>query len=116
MIAMVEEAIAGRVSVSVTAGNALLSTSNGATDQHRPAILIITGTPGTTRTVTFPDVKKLTWVVNNSDSPATLTGGAGTTVLVQNGETVLVTSDGATNITPLVNDLQRRKALPPVTL
>lgn len=116
VITMLEEAIAGSVSVSLTAGNALLSTANGATDQHRPALLTLTGTPGTTRTVTFPDVKKLTWVFNNSDSPATLTAGAGTSVLVQSGEKVLAHSDGATNMAALMTDLQRRKSMPPVTL
>lgn len=115
-IAMIEEAIVGRVSVSLTAGNVTLSTNDGATDESRPAILILTGTPGAARTVTLPDVKKLTWVVNNADTAATLTAGAGTTVLVQSGETVLVTSDGATNVTSLISDLQRRKALAPVTL
>ena len=116
MIAMVEEAIVGQVSVSLTAGNVTLSAANGATDQHRPALLILTGTPGTTRTVTFADVKKLTWVVNNSDSAATLAAGAGTSVLIQSGEKFLVYSDAATNMAALMTDLQRRKAMPPATL
>lgn len=116
MIAMVDEAVAGQVSVSVTAGNVILTMNNGTTDQHRPALLILTGMPGTTRTVTFPDVKKLTWVFNNSNSPATLTAGAGMSVLVQSGEKMLVYSDGATNMAALATELQRRKSMPPVTL
>jgi len=116
MTAMVDEAVAGVVSVSVTAGNVTLSTNNGAADQHRPALLILTGTPGATRTITFPDVEKITRVFNNSDSAATLTAGAGTTVTVPAGEYLTVYSDGATNIAAFRTSLARRKAMPPVTL
>lgn len=115
-IAMADEAIAGVASVSLTAGNVTLSTNDGAADEARNALIVLTGTPGATRTVTFPDVEKLTWVYNNSDSAATLTAGAGTSVLVQSGEKVLVYSDGATNMVALATDLQRRKSMPPVTL
>lgn len=95
---MIEEAIAGQVSVSVTAGNVVLTTANNATDQSRPALLILTGTPGVTRTVTMPDVKKLTWVFNNSNASVILTSGAGTTVTLLAGEKQEVYSDGATNV------------------
>lgn len=98
VIKMIEDAIAGQNSISVTAGNVTLSTNSGLEDEHRQALIIITGTPGTSRTVTFPDVEKLTWVYNNSDSTVTLTAGAGTTVALDNGVKALVYSDGATNM------------------
>jgi hypothetical protein len=99
-LAMLDEAIAGQVSVSVTAGDVTLSTANNATDQSRPTLLILTGTPGTTRNVTFPDVKKVTHVFNNTSdgSSVVVKSGAGTTVTVYSGEKVTVYSDGATNV------------------
>src|SRR5689334_14373452 len=67
-IAMIDEAIGGLVSVSLTAGNVTLSTNNGTADEARNPVILLTGTPGTTRTVTFPDVEDNHWIVNNSDS------------------------------------------------
>lgn len=99
--AMLDEAVAGQVSVSVTAGNVSLSTANNATDQSRPALLILTGTPGVPRTVTMPDVKKIQWVFNNSDSTVTLTAGVGTTVALLAGEKEAIYTDGATNVATL---------------
>lgn len=118
VIKMIEDAIAGIVSVSLTAGNVTLSTANGTTDEARNQLILLTGSPGTTRTVTFPDVEKLTWVANNTSdgSAATLTSGAGTTVSIKSGEKLLVYSDGATNMVALSNDLARRRSMPPVTL
>src|SRR5215471_1381318 len=91
-LAMLDEAIAGIVSVSVTAGNVTLSTANNADDQARNALIILTGTPGTTRTVTFPDVEKLTWVFNNCSDGSSIScmAGAGTTVTVQAGRKFLI--------------------------
>lgn len=117
-ISMIEEAIAGIVSISLTAGNVTLSTANGTTDEARQRLIILTGTPAATRTVTFPNVEKVTWIFNNTSdgSAATLTAGAGTTVTVQSGEMLLVYSDGATNMAALHSALKRRKAMSPVTL
>src|SRR5262245_33660523 len=99
VISMIEEAVAGIVSVSVTAGNVTLSTADGATDQARNARLMLTGTPGATRTVTFPNVEKLTWVINavGDSSAVTCTAGAGTSVSIPAGSCALVYTDGATN-------------------
>src|SRR5262245_54861245 len=102
-IEMIDEAIFGVVSVSVTAGNVTLTTNNGTADEARNPVIIITGTPGVTRTVTFPNVEGRHWVVNNSDSTLTLTAGAGTTVSVLTGFTACVYSDGATNMAALIN-------------
>src|SRR5215472_5871445 len=91
-LAMLDEAIAGQVSVSVTASDVTLTTANNATDQSRPALLILTGAPGVTRNVTMPDVKKLTHVFNNTSdgSAVVVKAGAGTSVTVQSGEKVTV--------------------------
>lgn len=98
---MIDEAVGGQVSVSVTSADVTLTTNNGTTDQSRPAVLILTGSPGTTRTVTFPDVKQVRTVINNSDSTCTLKSGAGTTFSLPAGETVEIYTDGATNLARL---------------
>jgi hypothetical protein len=98
MIDMVDEAVAGVVSVSLTAGNVTLSTNNGTADEARNPVIILTGTPGTTRTVTFPNVEGVHDIFNNSDSSATLGAGGGSTVSVRAGEKVRIYTDGATNV------------------
>lgn len=100
---MFDEAIAGVVEVSVTASNVTLTANNGTADQARNPVILLTGTPGTTRTVAFPDVEGWHWVVNNSDSAATLSAGAGSTVSALAGFTVCVYSDGLTNMVALFN-------------
>lgn len=101
-VAMLDEAIAGVAVVSVTTGNVTLSTANNATDESRPGILFVTGTPGVTRTVTFANVKKTTWVVNQSDSAITIGAGGGATVSVPAGAKAAIRTDGATNASSLV--------------
>lgn len=95
--AMLDQSIAGSVSISVTGGNVTLTTANNASDQARNAILIFTGTPGVTRTVTMPNVSKLTWIVNQSNASLTVSAGAGTSVSIAASGITLVYTDGATN-------------------
>lgn len=104
VIAMIDEAIAGIHSEAVTAGNVTLSTNFGESDGARNAMIILTGSPGTTRTVTFPDVEKLTWILNNTSdgSSVVLTAGAGTSVTLKSGYFALVRSDGATNMVRII--------------
>lgn len=102
-LAMLDQGISGIVSISVTAGNVTLTTANNADDQARNALIIFTGAPGTTRTVTMPDVEKLTWVFNNTSdgSSITFTSGAGTTVSIPSGAKAQLYTDGATNVVSL---------------
>jgi len=99
---MLDQAVAGIVSISVTAGNVTLSTANNTDDDARNALIIFTGTPGATRTVTMPNVEKLTWVVNNSDSTVTLTAGAAATVAVKSGAIDCVYCDGINGVASLL--------------
>jgi hypothetical protein len=104
-LARLDQAIAGRDSISVAAGNVTLTTANNADDQARNALLFLTGNPGTTRTVTFPDAEKLTWVFNNTGDGSSIicSAGAGSTVTVLSGFAALISTDGATNAAALVN-------------
>lgn len=96
--AMIDQAIAGSTNISVTAGDHVLTTANNATDEARNAALSFSGTPGTTRTVTFPNLSKLTMVINASDSSIILTAGAGLTASLLPGQVAIVLCDGATNL------------------
>jgi len=73
---LVEDAIASASTQSVTAGDWTLTTDGGgAANQARSAILIATGTPGTTRNIYAPKQDKVYVVINNSDSSVVLKGG-----------------------------------------
>jgi len=81
---LIEQAISGVVTVDVTLSNVTLSVLNGATDQSRQMIIVATGTPGVTRTITAPAVGKVYIVYNNSDAALSFiaSGGTGVTLIV----------------------------------
>jgi len=83
---LLDSAVAGAATISLTAGNVTLTSTNGAADQARMAILILTGTPGTTRNVVAPSKSKTYIVVNQSDSSAVVKGSATTGVTVRSGQ------------------------------
>lgn len=63
---LIEDSIAGSVSQSVTSADwTLTTTAGGVSNQARLAILIATGTPGTTRYIYAPQLSKMYVVVNN---------------------------------------------------
>jgi len=92
---LVEDAIANAVSISVAAGNVTLSDNDGSTDQSRMAILLITGSPGTTRNIVAPSRSKWYIVRNGSDSSVVVKGSATTGVTIAAGKTALVFWNGS---------------------
>jgi hypothetical protein len=111
---LIEDAIAGRASVSVTSANQALTASNGSADEARCAAVDLSigawGSPANF-SVYVPPVTKL-YVVRNTDSTYTATvycstvlgntTQAGTGVAVPPGKSVLLRSDG-TNIIEQLN-------------
>lgn len=94
-IQLLETAIAGRITVDVTAADVVLTTVNGATDQARNAMLAITGNPGVARNVTVPSTSKI-YMVSNETSPAfdvTIKTSAGSGVVVEGGQIVFIYVD-----------------------
>ena len=93
---LIEEAIAGVATITMTDANYTLSEANGATDESRQAVLVLTGTLSAGRDVIAPAEQKV-YIVKNST-----TGGYATTIktsggsgyAVANGKTVLVYCDG----------------------
>jgi hypothetical protein len=102
---LIEDAIAGQASVSVTSADQALTAQNGAADQARCAALSLTTTTGANFAVYVPPVTKLYVVTNPSGYTATVyastvlgnTTAAGAGVAIPTGKSVLLRSDG-TNI------------------
>jgi hypothetical protein len=84
--ALLDSAIAGTATISVTAGDVTLTSVDGAADQARMAILVATGTPGVARNIIAPAQSKSYIVVNQSDSSVILKGSATTGVAVRAGQ------------------------------
>jgi hypothetical protein len=83
--ALVEQAVAGAATIDVTAGNVTLTDTAGASNQARCAILLVTGTPGTSRNIVAPSSSKLYVVKNGSDGAVVLKGSATTGVTIPVG-------------------------------
>ena len=101
---LIEQAISGVVSVSVTAGDVTLTALNGATDQSRQMIIIATGTPGVARVITAPVVGKVYVVHNNSNASLSFIASGGTGVTLIAGAKKYIYCDG-TNFYEAINAL-----------
>ena len=93
--ALVEQAVAGAVSINVTASNVTLSDTDGASNQARNAILLVTGTPGTSRNIVAPSSSKVYVVINGSDGAVVLKGSATTGVTIPAGTKTIAFWDGS---------------------
>jgi hypothetical protein len=107
---IIEDAISGLASVSVTSANQALTAQNGAADQARCAALSLTTTTTAPFNVYVPPVTKLYTVTNASGYTATVycstvlgnTTAAGTGVAIPTGKSVLLRADG-TNVVEQLN-------------
>ena len=100
LIDLLDDAIGGYVEVSVASGNVTLAFADGSADNNgRHAVIKFTGSPGTTRTVTFPNKQKTYYVNNGSDSSVICTAGAGAaTVTILAGNKDIIYIDGSDEI------------------
>lgn len=101
---LVEDAIAGSQSQSVTSANwTLTTTAGGVSNEARLAILIATGAPGVTRYIYAPQLSKMYVVINNcSDSSLVyISGGTSsshtTGISIAAGSSALVAWDSTTS-------------------
>jgi len=94
---LMEEMVAGIVSVSLSSTTYTLTTTDGAASNGRHAVIVFTGSPGGTCTVTVSpnDMQKVYFIVNNSDQTVTMTQGSGGDVSVAASKTKVVYCDGA---------------------
>jgi microcystin-dependent protein len=93
---LVEQAITGVTSITMTDANYTLTSFNGITDEARSAVLVVNGSNNAIRNVIPPLVKKLYTVTNNTAGGygIRIIGSSGTGVVIPNGATCLVYCDG----------------------
>jgi hypothetical protein len=108
---LLEQAIAGTATINVTSSDVVLTDLNGITDQARCAALLVTGTPGTTRYITAPNVSKLYVVSNTSNASVVIKTSISTGYTIATGNTQLVYYNGTDfilvgqTISPLAENL-----------
>lgn len=98
---LIEEAIAGVASITMTDANYTLTVANGSTDESRQAVLVLSGTLSATRNVICPNEEKV-YIVKNSTSGGqsiVIKTSAGTGITIPNGKTALVFCDGTDVLT-----------------
>ena len=100
---LVEQAITGVVSITMSDANYTLTSFNGITDEARNAVIIATGTNNGIRDLIPPVVEKLYTIVNNTTGGYAIRviGASGTGVNVPNGATCLVYCDGTNFVSGL---------------
>jgi hypothetical protein len=93
---LLEQAITGVTSITMSDANYTLTSFNGVTDEARNAVLVVSGTNAAVRDLIPPVVKKLYTVVNNTTGGFAIRviGVSGTGVNIPNGATCLVYCDG----------------------
>jgi hypothetical protein len=93
---LVEQAITGVTSITMSDANYTLTNFNGISDEARNAVLVVTGTNNAVRDIIPPVVEKLYTVVNNTSGGFAIRviGATGTGVSIPNGFTALVYCDG----------------------
>jgi hypothetical protein len=94
---LMEELVTGVVSIGLTGTTYTLTQTDGATSNGRHAVIVFTGSPGGTCTVTISpsDMQKVYWIVNNSDETVTVTQGSGSNVSILAGGKRPIYCDGA---------------------
>ena len=102
---LVEELVTGVVSIALSSTTYTLTTSDGASSNGRHAVVVFTGSPGGTCTVTVSpnDMQKVYWVVNNSDETVTLTQGSGSNVSIAAGAKAPIYCDGGSGSAAVVD-------------
>lgn len=98
-IDLIDDAIAGFVSIDMTSGGDLtLSESNGISDESRNAVLVLTGTPTSNVQLVLPNTGKnyiiRNKITNSASVRPTPTGGTG--IKIPSDFVGLIHSDGAT--------------------
>ena len=99
---LIEQAITGVVTITMTDANYTLTSFNGVSDEARNAVIVATGTNSQQRNIIAPLVEK-TYTIKNSTTggfAVQVIGASGTGVVIPNGTTASVYCDGI-NFYPL---------------
>lgn len=104
---LVEQAITGVQSISMSNASYTLSNLNGTVDEARNAVLVVTGTNLAPQNLIAPAVEKIYVLNNQSGNTVTIKTSGGNGVAVLNNTTVQVFCDGTNfySATPSVNNI-----------
>jgi hypothetical protein len=94
--ALLEQAVAGLITITMVDANYTLSNFNGVVDEARNQVLVVSGTNTAARNVIAPLTEK-TYIVKNSTTGGfsiQIIGASGLGVTIPNGITTLVYCDG----------------------
>jgi hypothetical protein len=94
---LIEQAITGVQTITLSGSTYTLTSFNGIVDQARNSVLSFTGSLSANCTVIAPAANKV-YIVKNGTSgnqTVTMSVGAGSTVVVPNGQTYIVYTDGS---------------------
>ena len=99
---LVEQAIAGVITINIIDANYTLTNFNGVADEARNAVITITGTLSQQRNIIAPLADKVFTFRNATTGgfPIQVIGSSGTGVIIPNGSTTSIYCDG-TNFLPL---------------
>ena len=94
---IIDRAINGVLSLSLTGTTTTLTTSDGALSDGGYKVLVLSGSPSGTNTITISpnDQDKVYLVKNSSGQSAVFTQGSGGNATLTNGETAWIYADGA---------------------
>ena len=106
LIDLLDDAIGGYVEVSVASGNVTLAFADGTADNNgRHAVIKFNGSPGASRTVTFPNKQKTYYIVNGSDDSVVCTAGSGAeTVTLLTGQKDIIYVDGSDEVHSILQE------------
>lgn len=95
LTAVVDKAVAGTTTITMTAADYTLTNANGVADEAKSMFLVLEGTPGAAFNVICPSTSKLYFVTNNTGFAQTVKTSTGTGVSVPNGARMALRCDGA---------------------
>jgi hypothetical protein len=103
LTALVDTAVAGTATITMTAANYTLTSANGATDEARAMFLSLTGTPGASYQVICPAVSKLYFVTNSTGFAQTLKTPSGSGISIPNGRSMMLRCNGTDVVDAVTN-------------
>lgn len=105
-----EDSSDGFATLAVTGNHSLTFTAQPtsyADENGRNKVIVFTGSAGSTRTITLPDIEKTYFLLNDSDSILTLTSGSGAaTTTLPAGKDMTVYVDGSDEVHNALANLQ----------
>jgi hypothetical protein len=110
---LVEQAITGVQTISMSNATYTLTNYDGAVDEARNAVLVVSGTNLAPQNLIAPGVEKVYIVSNTSGSNVTIKTSGGNGIAVANGSTSLVYCDGTNffSATPNINSISGNLAV-----